>query len=402
MAFATLFIWIAQVAAGGSWILMSDSEEEKNEDLNIDNDVVKTKYKTAGTIVNDVLKLLCKEAKIGVTPLELCELGDNTLTQMLTKVYHKHDHLPTKTVRGIAFPTCINVNEIVCHYSPLPEGQVPLKAGDVVKIDLGAQIDGFPVVAAHTIVVQEEEKPITGRIADLMQAAKLMMDVAVRGLRPGKKNNDIPPLLEKIAEAYGVNICEGVLSHQMKRYVLDGNQCILAKTNVERRVDDVVFASGQVWTVDIALSSGKGKLFEGNSRCCVYKRNPDQQYMLKLKASKEALREIDTRFKAFPFSIRALDPKSGRLGVSECLKHELVLPYPVLYEKTGEDVVHLKSTVFVFNNLEVAAGLDPQQQFVSEKKCEDAEIQEIAQSSLSVKKKSKKKTGGKADVEEAA
>lgn len=42
----------------------------------------------------DVLKLVCKEAKVGVTPLELCELGDNTLTQMLAKVYHKHDHLP--------------------------------------------------------------------------------------------------------------------------------------------------------------------------------------------------------------------------------------------------------------------------------------------------------------------
>lgn len=68
----------------------------------------------------------------------------------------------------------------------------------------------------------------------------------------------------------------------------------------------MVFASGQVWTVDIALSSGKGKLFEGDSRCCVYKRNPDQQYMLKLKASKEALREIDSRFKAFPFSIRCV------------------------------------------------------------------------------------------------
>eukprot|EP00667_Euglena_gracilis_P003436 EG_transcript_3448 len=376
---------------------MSDSEEEKNEDLNIDNDIVKTKYKTAGAIVNDVLKLVCKEAKVGVTPLELCELGDNTLTQMLAKVYHKHDHLPTKTPRGIAFPTCVNVNEIVCHYSPIPEGQVPLKAGDVVKIDVGAQIDGFPAVAAHTVVVQEEEKPVTGRIADLVQAAKLMMDVTVRSLRPGKKNNDIPPLLEKIAEAYGVNICEGVLSHQMKRYVLDGNQCILAKTSVDRRVDDVVFASGQVWTVDIALSSGKGKLFEGDSRCCVYKRNPDQQYMLKLKASKEALREIDSRFKAFPFSIRALDPKSGRLGISECLKHELVLPYPVLYEKPGEDVVHFKSTVFVFNTLEVAAGFDPLQEFVSEKKCEDAEIQEIARAPLSIKKKSKKKTEAKAD-----
>ena len=33
---------------------------------------------------------------------------------------------------------------------------------------------------------------------------------------------------------------------------------------------------------------------------------------------------------------RALgDEKQARLGVSECLNHELVIPYPVLYEKDG-------------------------------------------------------------------
>lgn len=191
-----------------------------------------------------------------------------------------------------------------------------------------------------------------------------------------------------------MTICEGVLSHQMKRFVLDGNQSILSKASVERKVEDISFTSGQVWTLDVLLSAGKGKLHEEDSRCCIFKRNPDQQYMLKLKASKDAFREITTRFPTFPFTIRDLDSKSGRLGVNECLKHELIVPYPVLYERPGVEVVHFKQTVFVCNNIEMVTGLELQQEFVSEKRCEDPQVQEVLQTPLASKKKQKPKKSG--------
>lgn len=51
-------------------------------------------------------------------------------------------------------PTCISVNNIVCHYSPLKsETPVTLNDGDVVKVDLGAHIGGYMSTAAHTVVV---------------------------------------------------------------------------------------------------------------------------------------------------------------------------------------------------------------------------------------------------------
>lgn len=51
-------------------------------------------------------------------------------------------------------PTCVSVNNCVCHFSPLlSEPPVVLKVGQVVKIDLGAHIDGYIASAAHTVVV---------------------------------------------------------------------------------------------------------------------------------------------------------------------------------------------------------------------------------------------------------
>lgn len=75
--------------------------------------------------------------------------------------------------KGIGFPVCISVNEIVGHFSPLiSESQdCILKEGDVAKIDLGVHVDGYLTMVAHTIVVQSEKKEVTGRQADVILAA---------------------------------------------------------------------------------------------------------------------------------------------------------------------------------------------------------------------------------------
>ena len=57
---------------------------------------------------------------------------------------------------GIAFPTCVSSNAAICHMSPLssdPEGSNVLKKGDVVRIELGAHIDGYIAQAAHTVII---------------------------------------------------------------------------------------------------------------------------------------------------------------------------------------------------------------------------------------------------------
>ena len=64
---------------------------------------------------------------------------------------------------GIAFPTCVSINNCICHFSPLKgDSDVLLKEGDLVKIDLGAHIDGFIAVAAHTLVVGASPVSISG------------------------------------------------------------------------------------------------------------------------------------------------------------------------------------------------------------------------------------------------
>lgn len=63
-----------------------------------------------------------------------------------------------------------------------------MKDGDVVKIDLGAHIDGFIAVAAFTTVVgSSAEKPATGRQADAVLAAYWSSQAALRLLKAGNE-----------------------------------------------------------------------------------------------------------------------------------------------------------------------------------------------------------------------
>jgi methionine aminopeptidase len=67
----------------------------------------------------------------GESVVKICDFGDNCLIEETGKVFKKEKELK----KGIAFPTCISVNNCICHFSPLKsEPDYTLKDGDVVKM----------------------------------------------------------------------------------------------------------------------------------------------------------------------------------------------------------------------------------------------------------------------------
>lgn len=75
------------------------------------------------------------------------------------------------------------------------------------------------------------------------------------------QNKDVTEAIQKVAAAYDCKIVEGVLSHQLKQFVIDGNKVILSVSNPETRVDEAEFEENEVYAVDIVASTGDGKVF---------------------------------------------------------------------------------------------------------------------------------------------
>lgn len=88
------------------------------------------------------------------------------------------------------------------------------------------------------------------------------------------------------------------------------------------------------------MSTGEGKAKVLDEReTTVYKRALDQEYKLKLKASRGIFSEINKKYPTMPFTVRSLDSKQSRLGLVECLNHGLLHPYPVLHEKVCSKLI---------------------------------------------------------------
>lgn len=239
-----------------------DDAEEAEPDEATSNDLtnpdIVTKYRTAGDIANKALAAVLAVCVPGKLCVELCNTGDDYINEAVSKIYNQKKDGKKLVEKGIAFPTCISVNNCVGHYSPLvSEDKVTLVEGDLVKIDLGVHVDGYVAVVAHTALVGGVKAE--GRKADVIMAAWTASEVAQRMLKEGAKNNEITKAIATIAESFKCTPVEGVLSHQMKRFVIDANKTIINKMTAEQQVPENTIDKNDVFAIDVVMSTGEGK-----------------------------------------------------------------------------------------------------------------------------------------------
>jgi len=375
---------------------MGDKEKDKEagDERTISEDLVVTKYKMASDITNKTLKEIIGQCKAGTSVRSLCKLGDGMLKEETGKQFKKEKDLK----KGIAFPTCISVNNCICHFSPLnTEPDYELKEGDVAKIDLGCHIDGFIAVVAHTVVVGYEPgtAKITGRKADVLLAAHYASEAALRLVKPGNESTKVTEVVSKIAESFKCKPIEGMLSHQLIQNEIDGEKTIIQNPNDAQRkeYEKCTFEKDEVYGVDVLISTGEGQGKDMDTRVAVYKRTSDT-YMLKLKTSRAFFSEVQSKHGMMAFNLRDFeDEKKAKMGVNECITHRIVEPYQVLYEKPSEIVAQFKFTVLLMpSGSHKITGLpfDPLS-CESEYKIEDEEIKKLLATSVNPSKNKKKK-----------
>jgi len=372
-------------------------EDQEESDLDLRTPEVLDKYKTAAEITNKALALVVANAAPGKKIVDLCALGDQTIEEGIAAVFNKG-----QLEKGIAFPTCISINHCIGHFSPFRSDTKQLEEGDVVKVDLGAHIDGFIATGAHSFICTARPTDIiTGRKADVICAAHFAAECALRLFRPGKTNKEVTEAIKKVADSFHCTPLEGVLSHQMKRFVIDGTNVIINKETPDQQVDDVAFEEYDVYCFDIIMSTGEGKAKEGDTKTTVFKRAVEQNYNLKIQASRALFSEINRKFPTMPFSLRAFDDqKRARLGITELVKHELVDAYPILYEKPGEYVAQFKFTALLTPSQTMKLTSHPLPFVKSDYTITEPSINSLL--SLGTKRSSKKKSRKKKNKGKAA
>lgn len=193
----------------------------------------------------------------------------------------------------------MSVNNCICHFSPSKnDPDQLLKDNDVVKIDLGAHIDGFIAVTAHTLVIGASlENKVKGRRADVILAAYNAAQSTLRLVKDGKGNYGVTEAVQKIAESYKCKPIEGMLSHQIKQFKIDGEKTIIQNPTAAQKKEHEKsdFENYEVYAMDVLVSSGEGSGKELDTKVSIYKKT-DVNYLLKLKASKAFYSEVINSF----------------------------------------------------------------------------------------------------------
>ncbi|KAH9481611.1 Proliferation-associated protein 2G4 [Psilocybe cubensis] len=311
-----------------------------------------TKYKTAADIVHQVTKKLIELCVEGAKVIDLCIEGDRLIEEGTGAVYNKSVK-GVKVPKGVSFPTSISVNNTVAHFSPLasdPQSSQVLAKDDVVKIQLGAHIDGYAAISGETIVVgASAANPVTGRRADVVKAAWTAAEAAMRTLKVGNKNWAVTEIVARTAAAWDCKPVEGMLSCQQTQNVIDGKKRIILNPSEgqKRDFESAVFAENEVYGIDVLISSGEdGKARLEESRTTIFQRDPTVTYQLKAKNSRAVFSEVQKKAGSFPFNIRTLDDeKRARMGLQEAVQHSLVKPYEVIYTPANTFVAGFHFTI---------------------------------------------------------
>lgn len=97
----------------------ASSEEEFKDENFIERPAILDKYKAAAQITNAALLKVISLCVPGADIHSVCQEGDKFMDEELRKVFNNKKS--KKLERGIAFPTCISVNNVMGHYSPMSD-----------------------------------------------------------------------------------------------------------------------------------------------------------------------------------------------------------------------------------------------------------------------------------------
>ncbi|KAK0722318.1 peptidase M24, structural domain-containing protein [Lasiosphaeria miniovina] len=405
--------------------------EEKDIDYSLNNPDTITKYKTAAQISEKVLADVSKLCVAGAKVIDICEKGDKLLEEEIAKVYRGK-----KITKGFSHPTTVSPSAFVTPYTPLrsdeKESVVELQAGEAVKIQLGAQIDGFGSIVCDTILAApadgEAPKVVSGRQADLILATHYANELLLRLMLPpgllasgteeekakaasakAPSQSKITGLLEQVVEAYDCNLVESTTSWLFDRNEIEGKKKIVIAPG-ENTKGEGSPEVGEVWGVEMGVSLGSGKVKQFEQRTTLHRRTANT-YALKRPSSRKILSEVQKKFGTFPFSLRQLDDeRDAKSGVIECVRGNVFRQYEVSGDKDNSPVARLLTTIAITKNGITKLGAPPAldlSKFETDKNITDEEIlsilaQPIARNTGSKSKNKKKKKPAKKTAAAAA
>lgn len=173
--------------------------------MSIETEAELRALRAAGRVVAEALAAMRRAVRPGVTTLELDRVGAKVFRRFGARSGPQVDY-------GFPGVNCISVNDEAVHGIP---SRRRLRDGDLVKLDVTAELDGFYADACITVPVGH---PRAEGVA-LAATARHALNQAMRVARAGAPLNAIGAAVEAAVVARGHAVCRELFGHGIGRRI---------------------------------------------------------------------------------------------------------------------------------------------------------------------------------------
>jgi methionyl aminopeptidase len=287
----------------------------------------KEKYRQAGQIAARVMKKAKRIVTKGRKLLYICETLESEIIKLGAKP---------------AFPVNISVDHIAAHYTSPIDDELTIPERAVVKIDLGAHVDGYISDHAKTFLVNASKSAQA-----LRNTAELALEKAVKIIKPGIKPSDIGEVIENTIIKQGLVPVVDLTGHVIERWKLHSGTSI---PNFKPKIDlfSQTLKEDQVLAVEpFVTSAGGSKRIYDESYTFIFSQSGKKA---KSDDAKIILEKIE-EYNKLPFALRWLDGLMSETRLFSALKELIQLKtinrYPMLVSKSKTTVAQAEHTVLI-------------------------------------------------------
>ncbi|MFW9810141.1 MAG: type II methionyl aminopeptidase [Candidatus Thorarchaeota archaeon] len=284
-------------------------------------------FMKAGRIAARVLSVVNSEVKPGVKVLKICQLAEKKILEF--------------GATGIAFPCNISIDNEAAHYTS-PHGdkkQFPDKG--LVKIDIGAHVNGHISDTAITV-------DLDGSYKKYVEAAKSALDAAIDVVTPDISLGDVGREIERAIKRFGLKPVHQLTGHQLKPYNLHAGKNV---PNIGMKLTGKM-RLGETFAIEPFATNGNGTIRSGQN---AYIFSNDMRSKKKFDDHTLLVRNVARkRFGNLPWASRWIHSKSGDIDVEAAIKKlqraGAIHGYAVLYEGKNGIVSQFEHSIFVGEN----------------------------------------------------
>ncbi|GEN74585.1 type I methionyl aminopeptidase [Chryseobacterium hagamense] len=207
--------------------------------MSITNEQELAGMRKAGEAVAYTLREMTKYARPGMTTKDLDEYGASILSDFGAR------SAPYLTY-GFPGWTCISVGNEFCHGIP-SESRI-LQKGDLINIDVSAELDGFWADNGNSFIIGED----IHQHFKLVDASRAILKKAIDNIRGGVKIADIGGLMETEAKKRGFKVIKNLGGHGIGRSLHEEPDELV---NYRNRFDGRRFKKNSVVAIETFIST---------------------------------------------------------------------------------------------------------------------------------------------------